>query len=138
MKYATINDYLLREEQFFTVKVFYINSRGIFNNFEDILECVRLVDSKYIKSDLKNLLKYYYLGCSGLRLNDIDITCASLCLWSLAEQILDYYKENNIKINITPFHLRQNLKEIKNFYYRSVAKIVDDYRKIDPYEFRKK
>lgn len=135
--YSNINEYLLCNDQFITVKIFYSNSCYIFNNFLNILECIRLLDSKILLCDSKNLLKYYYLGCSGLRKKGIDISNAALCLWSLAEQILDYYKIHNIKLDIHNFILKKNIKEIKNFYYRTIAKTVEDYRKIDPYELKK-
>ena len=138
MNYYNINDYLLRDDQFFTVKAFYINSGCVFNNFFDILECIRLLNSKILLSDPKNLLKYYYLGCSGLRFNDIDIINAPLAIWSLAEQILDFNKKHNKKLDITPYVLNKNLKEIKNFYFWTIAKNEDDFRKVDPYQSKKK
>lgn len=137
MSYSNINDYLLRDDQFFTVKEFYINSSCVFNNFFDILECVRLLNSKSMYSDTKNLLKYYYLGCTGLRLNNIDIIYGSLSLWSLAEQILDFNKKHNIKLDILPIALNKGLKEIKNFYFWTIAKNEDDFRKVDPYQYKK-
>lgn len=138
MNYSNIDNYLITNKQFITVKIFYFHSCHVFNNFYDILECVRLLNSKILLQDPKNLLKYYYLGCSGLRKEGLDVSYAPLCLWHLAEEILDFYKINNIKIDICDFILKKNIKEIKNFYYRTIAKTIDDYRKIDPYEYKKK
>ena len=70
------------------------------------------------------------MGCSGLRLNNIDIINAPLAIWSLAEQILDFNKKHNKKLDITPYVLNKNLKEIKNFYFWTIAKNEDDFIKI--------
>lgn len=138
MYFSNINDYLMRDKQFITTKIFFFYSNCTFNNLFDILECIDLLDSKCLLQDTKNLLKNYYLGCSALRKEGIDITCATLCLWHLAEQIIDFNKENKTDLGISEILLKKYMKKIKNFYYKTIAKTIEDYRKIDPYELKKK
>jgi len=137
MDYLTIREYLLREDQNPILKLFFISSNCVFDNFANILNCIRAYRTKTLPCQHNDLLKKYYLGCTELRKANIDITNAPLCMWALAEQILDYYKAQDKSFDANTFIIKKQMKEIRNFYYRAIAKTTDEYRKIDPHEFYK-
>lgn len=127
------DDYIMREEQYPIIKIFFIWSRGQFSNFDNILECIRMLNSKQSAiSDPKNLMKVYYLGCTGLRKEGYGIENGSLCLWALAEQIIHFNKIHNINSGIHHSLEEKNLLEIKKFYLKTIAKTPEDYKKCDP------
>lgn len=127
-----IDDYIVNNEEMPILKIFHNSSNRVFNNIEDILECIRLLEYKFGEvCDPKNLMKSYYLGCSGLRKEKYDISNSSLCLWGITHFIIKYNKLYNIKSNIHPYFEEKYLIHIKNFYLKSIAKTPNDYRQVD-------
>ena len=131
MEDNNINDFIMSKEQDPIIIIFFIASNKIFNNIDNIVECVRLLNTKEIDTyDSKNIIKSYYLGCSGLRKNNYNITNGSLCLWILAQQILNFNLIHKNKLDKCIEKEQMKIIEIKNFYLKTIAKTTSDFRKI--------
>jgi hypothetical protein len=131
MENYNINEFIMSKEQEPIIIIFFIASNKIFNNIDNIVECVRLLNTKEIDTyDSKNIIKSYYLGCSGLRKNKYDIINASLCLWILAQEILNFDLIHKTKLDKCLEKEQKKLTEIKKFYLKTIAKKTSDFRKI--------
>ena len=131
MEDYNINSFIMSKEQDPIIIIFFIASNKIFNNIDNIVECVRLSNTKEIDTyDSKNIIRSYYLGCSGLRKNKYDITNGSLCLWILAQEILNFNLIHKIKLDKSLEKEQKKIIEIKNFYLKTIAKTTSDFRKI--------
>lgn len=131
MEDYNINEFIMCKEQDPIIIIFFIASNKIFNNIDNIVECVRLLNTKEIDTyDSKNIIKSYYLGCSGLRKNNYDIINASLCLWILAQEILNFDLIHKTKLDKCLEKEQKKLTEIKKFYLKTIAKKTSDFRKI--------
>jgi hypothetical protein len=132
MENYNINSFIMSKERDPIIIIFFSASNKIFNNIDNIVECVRFLNTKEIERyDSKNIIKSYYLGCSGLRKENYDITNASLCLWILAQEILNFNLIHKTKLDKCLEKEQMKITEIKNFYLKTIAKTTSDFRKIE-------